>query len=108
VCKNSKIKVTCDSDMANIQQQLISPNRFDLLSTLTENQEEKMTEHTNKVRRPQSIYPTLETTLQHSIGRKIPTIVNGRILDNYNINKKQIINYVFPGKDIQNLYTKWK
>jgi hypothetical protein len=90
MCKNSKIKVTCDSNMMNIQQQLVSANRFDVLSTLTENQEEKMKEHTNKCKRPQSIYPPIETTSQHSTGRKIPTIVNGRILDNYSVNKKPI------------------
>jgi len=35
VCKNSKIKVTCDTNMVNIQQHLVSTNRFAPLSTLT-------------------------------------------------------------------------
>ena len=89
VCKNSKIKVTCDRKMVNIQQHLVSTNRFAPLSTLTENQEDMM-EQASKCKRPQSINPTMESTLQHSTGWKIPTIVNGRIINNFNNNKKPI------------------
>jgi len=47
-------------------------------------------EQASKCKRPQSINPTMESTSQHSTGWKIPTIVNGRIINNFNDNKKPI------------------
>ena len=81
--RNSKIKVTCDSQLLNQRQHLISTNRFEPLISLTDNQEEMV--HESKCNRPQSKIQTRETTLtQHITGWRIPTILNGRIVSRRN------------------------
>ena len=73
----------------NLQQHLVSTNRFLPLATLTYNHEGLCT-HESSCIRPQSEIQTKETSLQHNAGWKIPTIVNGRIASNCNVNKNPI------------------
>jgi hypothetical protein len=91
VCKNNKVKVTCDTNKDKVHHHLVSTNRFAPLATLPENQEEVI-EHESSCKRPQSIKPTTVLTSQHNAGWKIPTFVNGRINNNFNDNKKPIRN----------------
>jgi hypothetical protein len=88
VSRNSKIKVLNDPKTLKQRQQLISTNRFEPLTTLTDNQEVMV--HESNCNRTQSKIRTRETTsTQHTTGGRIPTIVNGRIVSsrNYNHNK---------------------
>ena len=73
----------------NLQQHLVSTNRFLPLATLTYKHEGLCT-HASSCIRPQSEIQTKETSLQHITGWKIPTIVNGRNASNCNINKNPI------------------
>ena len=83
VSRNSKIKVSCDSKSLNQRQHLISTNRFELLMSLTDNQEEMV--HERNCNRPQSKIQTKETTsTQHLTGWRIPTILDGRIVSRRN------------------------
>jgi hypothetical protein len=83
----SKMKKLCASSTMNMQQQYVSPNGFAPLFTLIKSQQEKM-EHTSKCELPQYTQFPMKTTSQHSVGSKIPTIVNGRLI--YSVSKKPI------------------
>jgi len=88
VRRNSKIKVTCDSKSLN-QRHLILTNRFEQLMSLTDNQEEIV--HESNFNCPQSKTQTRETTSTHHItGLRIPTILNGRIVNRCNLNNKPL------------------
>jgi len=83
VCRNNKMKVTCDTNITNVRNLLVSTNKFAPLMTVTENHEE-ITDHESNYIRSQPTNPKTVTTTQYSIGRKIPTIVNGRSFNNFN------------------------
>jgi len=91
VSKNNKVKVTCDSNIANVKHHLVFNNKFAPLLAVPENQDE-MIDYTSNCKRPQFANPKTVNSTQLSTGWKIPTIVNGRTISNYSVNKKPIRN----------------
>jgi len=81
----------CDTNAVYVQQNFVSTNRYAPLLSLPENHDshEVVVKQGNEdCESLENMKSTMVTSPQHKTGRKIPTIVNGQVLDNDN-NKVQ-------------------
>jgi hypothetical protein len=88
VRNNSKRKMMCDTNAVNVQQNFVTTNRYAPLSSLPENHNncEVVLKHGNEdeCEALKNMKTAMVTSLQHKTCRKIPTIVNGQVLNNDN------------------------
>ena len=105
---NKKKKITTISTMAT-EQSYMSSYRFTPLTNLNENQTDKVNLMSN-CQCSSATNSMKKTTIQPSAGNKIPTIINGRVM---NVETKKPSSTLknssrFPGNKINRYDHKWK